>query len=100
VRQAIEFFLHNAVRPDLIRTVSQVVEEFIAAKTADGLSKVYLEDCGWRLRRFATDFQTPISHVCTRDIEKWLRQVPVGLATRNDFRRLIITLFNFARRRG
>jgi hypothetical protein len=100
VRQAIEFFLHNAVRPDLLRTVSQVVEEFIATKTADGLSKVYLEDCTWRLRRFAKDFQAPISHVCTRDIEDWLRKLSVGLTTRNDFRRLIITLFNFARRRG
>lgn len=100
VRQAIEFFLHNAVRPDLVRTLSQVVEEFIATKTADGLSQVYLDDCAWRLRVFATDFQTPISHVCTRDIEDWLRKLSTGLATRNNFRRLIITLFNFARHRG
>jgi hypothetical protein len=46
LRQAVEFFLHNAVRPDLIRTVSHVVEEFLATKAVDGLSKVYLEDCG------------------------------------------------------
>ena len=74
VRQAIESFIHNAVRQDLIRTVSQVVEEFIATKTDDGLSQVYLDDCTWRLRVFATDFQTPISHVCTRDIVEsgWL----------------------------
>ena len=100
VRQAIEFFLHNAVRPDLVRTVSQVVGEFLASKTADGLSQVYRDDCAWRLRVFATDFQAPISHVCTRDIEEWLRKPSTGLATRNNFRRLISTLFNFARRRG
>ena len=100
LRQAVEFFLHNAVRPDLIRTVPQVVNEFLEAKKADGLSKVYIEDCTWRLRRFARDFQTPISHTCTRDIEEWLRKLTVSLTTRNDFRRLIITLFNFARRRG
>jgi hypothetical protein len=39
VRQAIEFFLHNAVRPALIRTVSQVVEEFIATKSAKWASE-------------------------------------------------------------
>jgi integrase len=100
LRQAVEFFLHNAVRPDLIRTIPQVVAEFIETKRADGLSKVYIEDCTWRLRRFARDFHTPISHICTRDMEDWLRKLTVSLATRNDFRRLIITLFNFARRRG
>jgi integrase len=100
LRQAVEFFLHNAVRPDLVRTVSQVVEEFVATKEADGLSKVYTEDCGWRLRRFAKDFQTPISHVCTRDIEEWLRKLTAGLVARNNFRRHLITMFNFARRRG
>ncbi|MCX6970663.1 MAG: hypothetical protein NTV93_11020 [Verrucomicrobia bacterium] len=38
--------------------------------------------------------------ICTRDIEDWLCKRSTSLVTRNDFRRLIITLFNFARRRG
>ena len=49
LRQAVEFFLHNAVRPDLIRTIPQVVAEFIETKRVDGLSKVYIEDCTWPL---------------------------------------------------
>lgn len=100
LQQAIEFFLHNSIRPDMQRMVGQVVEEFIAAKEANGLSRTYIDDAKWRLARFAGDFQTPISHVCTRDIEEWLRKLTIGLVARNNFRRHIITLFNFARRRG
>ncbi len=100
LRQAVEFFLHNAIRPDMQRTVPQVFDEFLASKRANGCSRVYLEDCLWRLRRFTRDFQMPIAHVCTRDIEEWLCKLSTSLVTRNDFRRLIITLFNFARRRG
>jgi integrase len=100
LRQAVEFFLHNSIRPDLQRTVPQVMDEFLASKRANGCSQVYVDDCKWRLRRFARDFQVQISHVCTRDIEEWLCKLSTSLVTRNDFRRLIITLFNFARRRG
>lgn len=100
LRQAVEFFLHNSIRPDMQRTVPQVFDEFLASKRANGCSRVYVEDCLWRLRRFARDFQMPISHVCTRDIEEWLCKLTTSLATRNNFRRHIITLFNFARRRG
>jgi len=100
LRQAVEFYLHNSIRPDMQRTVPQVFDEFLASKRANGCSRTYVEDCLWRIRRFARDFQMPISHVCTRDIEAWLGKLTTSLATRNDFRRLIITLFNFARRRG
>lgn len=100
LRQAVEFFLHNSIRPDMQRTVGQVVEEFTASKRANGCSIRYIEDCTWRLRRFARDFQTPISHICTKEIEEWLGKLTTSLVTRNNFRRHVITLFNFARRRG
>ncbi|MCX6967854.1 MAG: tyrosine-type recombinase/integrase [Verrucomicrobia bacterium] len=100
LRQAVEFYLHNSIRPDMQRTVTQVMDEFLASKRANGCSRVYIEDCTWRLRRVARDFQMPIAHICTRDIEEWLGKLTTSIVTRNDFRRLIITLFNFARRRG
>lgn len=100
LRQAVEFFLHNSIRPDMQRTVTQVVDEFAASKRANGCSIRYIEDCTWRLRRFARDFQMPISHICTKEIEEWLGKLTTSLVTRNNFRRHIITLFNFARRRG
>ena len=98
--QAVKFFLHNSMRPDMTRTLAEVVAEFIGAKQANGLSRTYIDDARWRLGRFAADFQTNIAHVCTRDIDQWLVTLTTGATTRNNFRRHIITLFNFARRRG
>lgn len=100
LNQAVEFFLHNSIRPELQRTVMEVVEEFVVTKQSDGLSPRYVEDVTWRLRRFAKDFQVNIEHVTTRDLDAWLRRLSTGLVTRNNFRQHIVTLFNFARRRG
>lgn len=100
LNQAIEFFLHNSLRSELQRSVSEVVEEFVAMKQSDGLSERYVEDVTWRLRRFAKDFQVNIEHVTTRDLDAWLRKLTTGLVTRDNFRKHIVTLFNFARRQG
>lgn len=100
LNQAVEFFLHNSIRPELQRTVSEVVEEFAVTKQSDGLSTRYVEDLTWRLRRFAKDFHVNIEHVTTRDMDAWLRKLTTGLVTRNNFRKHIVTLFNFARRQG
>lgn len=100
LNQAVEFFLNNSIRIELRRTVPEVVEEFVCTKQSDGLSPRYIEDVTWRLRRFARDFQVNIEHVTTRDLDAWLRRLTTGLVTRNNFRQHIVTLFNFARRRG
>jgi integrase len=100
LQQAVEFFRLNSIRPELQRTVTEVYREFLVAKGASGCSQTYLDDCRLRLVRFAKDFQMPISEVRTRDMEEWLFALTTSLVTRENFRRLIITLFNFARRRG
>ena len=100
LNQAVEFFLHNSIRSELQRTVAEVVEEFVITKQSDGLSTRYVEDVTWRLRRFAKDFQVNIEHVTTRDLDAWLRKLTTGLVTRDNFRKHIVTLFNFARRQG
>ena len=69
-------------------------------KRADGLSDRYIEDLTFRLRRFAADFPFAIGDITTKEIDEWLRGLKTSLVTRNNFRRLIITFFNFARRRG
>ena len=99
LRQAVEFYLHNSIRPDMERTVSQVVEEFTASRRANGCCQLYIDDCRLRLGAFGRAFQMPITHLLTMDMEKWLGRI-AGLTSRNDARRLIITMFNWARRRG
>jgi hypothetical protein len=44
LNQAVEFFLHNSLRSELQRSVSEFVEEFVAMKQSDGLSERYVED--------------------------------------------------------
>jgi len=99
LRQAVEFYLHNSIRPDMERTVSQVVEEFTASRRANGCCQLYIDDCRLRLGAFGRAFAMPITHLLTTDMEKWLGRI-AGLTSRNDARRLIITMFNWARRRG
>lgn len=98
--EAVDHFVKVASRNPQRRKVPEIVEEFIAAKSCDGLSPRYIEDLTFRLRRFAVDFPHAIGDITTTEIDDWLRALNVSLITRNNFRRLVITFFNFARRRG
>jgi integrase len=98
--EAVDHFVRFAARRETVRTVSEVVEDFIAAKSADGLSEVYVNDLTWRLRRFAAAFPKSISTITSGEIDGWLRGLSTSHRTRNNFRNLIISLFNFAKRRG
>lgn len=67
---------HPSNRPQ--RTVSQVVNELLAAKRSDGVSAVYLKDLDGRLGRFARSFKTTISTVSVSDIEDFLRSLELS----------------------
>ncbi len=93
------------------KLVPDVVAEMIAAKATDGVSKYYISDLKWRLGRFAGMFPGAISYVTSAEIEDFLRglkgQADVDLKSaavsgrsRNNFRRAIGTLLNFAVSRG
>ena len=47
------------------KSISEVVEEFMKAKAADGMSLRYLADCRSRLGRFARDVHTEVATVDT-----------------------------------
>lgn len=93
------------------KLVPEVVAEMIEAKTADGMSKYYTSDLKWRLGRFAEKFPGTISLVTSAEIGDFLRglkgladegekAMPVTGRSRNNFRRAIGTLINFAVSRG
>lgn len=101
IAEAVNFFLarHPFQLPQ--KKVAEVMEEFLAAKEQDQLSARYLEDCRLRLRRFSASFKGFIGHVQGSEIDDWLRSL-AGLSprSRNNFRRVVTTLFAFARSRG
>jgi len=81
------------------RSVSAVelVEEIIAAKNADGMSKRYVRDLRSRLPRFAKDFNGKlVSEIRTEEIDDWLRGLAVGPTTRNNFHRALKMMFAYA----
>ena len=78
-----------------------VVKELLRAREMDGCSKRYLGDLSARLERFRADFGSQtLASISSRDIDDWLRALPVGGVTRNSFRRRLSTLFTYARKRG
>jgi integrase len=80
------------------KTVAEVVEELIRAKTEDGASYHYLNDLK-KLRIFARAFSCQLASVAGTQIDDWLRTMKVAGRTRNNYRLLIQTLFNFAKAR-
>lgn len=82
------------------KRVGDVVEELLEAKKQARLSDRYIETLRTYLLRFANSFQTNIGSINTGAIVRWLDSLKVGPRSRNNVRQAIVTLFNFARRRG
>jgi len=82
------------------KRVGDIVDELLAAKQNAGLSDRYIETLRTYLRRFTDSFQTNIGSINTGAIALWLDSLKIGPRSRNNVRQAIVTLFNFARRRG
>src|SRR5215470_5143193 len=82
------------------KRVGDIVDELLAAKQNAGLSDRYIETLRTYLNRFADSFQTNIGSINTGAIALWLDSLKVGPRSRNNVRQAVVTLFNFARRRG
>lgn len=82
------------------KRVGDIVEELLAAKQNAGLSDRYIETLRTYLNRFADSFQTNIGSINTGAIALWLDSLKIGPRSRNNVRQAVVTLFNFARRRG
>jgi integrase len=82
------------------KRVGEIVDELLKAKENAGLSDRYIETLRTHLLRFANSFQTNIGSVNTGAIALWLDSLKVGPRSRNNVRQAVVTLFNFARRRG
>jgi len=101
LHEAIEDYVAMRKRKKTVeKRVGDVVDELLEAKKQARLSDRYIETLRTYLRRFADSFQTNIGSVSTGAIVRWLDSLKVGPRSRNNVRQAIVTLFNFARRRG
>jgi integrase len=78
-------------------SVQEVVDKFYAAKQAEGVSAMYLKDIRGLLGDFARAFVCPLSSVQPDDLRQYLNAKRIGLVSKANRRRLLVTLFNFAK---
>ena len=78
-------------------TATQLVNELLAAKKADGVSERHLRDIRSRLSVFAEKFGgRMVATITTKEINDWLRSLPFSPLTRNHYRQLVVLAFGFA----
>ncbi len=108
IRDAVNFYVPHLRAAKRTCTAAELVSELLKVKEADGASERYLSDLRSRLTQFAESFDgKPVAEITSPQIDEWLRSlsdkatgkrlVPV---TRNNFRRVLIVAFNFAKGRG
>jgi integrase len=108
IRDAVEFYLPHLRATNRTCTPAELVGELLKIKEADGASKRYLSDLRSRLTQFSDTFDgKPVAEITSSQIDEWLRSLSdketgkrLSPVTRNNFRRILIVAFNFARERG
>jgi integrase len=108
ISDAVTFYLPHLHATNRTCNAVELVTELLENKKADGASRRYLEDLRSRLGQFAAVFNgKPVAEITSTEIDSWLRSLsdketgkPVASMTRNNFRRVLITAFNFAREQG
>lgn len=98
--RAVDYYLEHCDEALPERTPEQVLGEMSASKRQDGLSARHVEDLENRCQKFADTFTRPLASITATQIDGWLRGMPVGGRTRNNYRVAVQTLFSFARARG
>lgn len=94
-----EYALRHA-EPGARKTVSEVIDEFLAAKKQDGMSDVYLRTLRYHLKPLRERFRTSIRSVTAGDLDAWLRGMGHTVRTRKNALVSLTTLFRFARGLG
>jgi integrase len=101
IRDAVKHYVAYLDATEKSCSAEQLVKEMLAAKKADGLSKRHVDDLESRLSFFAAKFDgKPVAAITTREIDDWLRELPVAPSTRNHYRSIAIQAYNFAIKRG
>src|SRR5438128_189613 len=108
IRDAVNFYLPHLHATKRTCTATQLVDELLKVKEADGASERYLSDLRSRLTQFAESFNgKSVAEITSAEVDQWLRSLSdketgkrLAATTRNNFRRVLIVAFNFAREHG
>jgi len=98
LRDAVSFYLPHLHVENRTCTIDALVQQLLDTKERDGASERYLGDLRSRLGQFKASFKNKnVSEFTNVEIDHWLRSLGVSPVTRNNFRRVLIVAFNFAR---
>jgi len=98
--EAARFYEKHNLRGIRLKDVAAVVNEIIAAKTAKGVSEVYLADLRYRLGAFKEAFHYDVNAIVPDDVAAWFENLRLSPRSHNNFVRTLRTFSRFARRHG
>ena len=97
LRDCATFYVRNHGIAKGDKTIQQIVDELLAAKTSAGMSPKYLKDLRIRLNIFARSFGSEKAiNVSQQEVDDWIMELPHSGTTKNNYRRLLRVLFSFA----
>jgi integrase len=98
IRDATEFYIPHLRRTQAAVALQCVVDEVLQAKAAKGIKATTLKVYSHRVKQFAGDFPgRAINSIPAQEIERWLAAKFPHPVTRNNNRRVLVNLFNFAK---
>lgn len=99
--EAVSFYVGRLEAIQRSCTVDELIASMLTAKEKDGKKDRSLKDLRNRLTRFSPLFgNRSVVEITTAEIDDWLRSLPVGPQTRNNYRSVVRTLFSYAVDRG
>ena len=97
IADATDYYLAHLAMVSRSCTVQALIVGFMAAKTQDGASERYLKDLRNRLGIFEEDFGAAnVGEISSNQIDDWLRSLKGAAQTRNNYRTILRTLFEYA----
>jgi integrase len=97
---AVRFYSRHHGRGIKRKSVADAVEAMIAAKTAKGLSQVYLADLRYRLGVFKEAFHCDVGALVPDDVAAFFELLRLSPRSYNNFLRAVRTFLTFAQNHG
>ena len=97
---AIQEFVRRNRGVQLGVKVTDLIEEFLATKAQDKLSRCYQFQLAGSVRRFAAAFPGELLAIKSGEVDRWLRSLNHPPVTRNSLHRCLKVFFSFAKSRG
>lgn len=101
LREAVQMLLPTLAALRATVPVDKAVAEMLKAQRGDGASRRHVSDLSSRLGQLERAFPgRGLATFTPLELDTWLRELPVANLTRNNFRRVVGSLFAFGMARG